>query len=122
MVHSTQTLEAVDAMASDVGSLATRLRPAIEAHRAEAETTRRLPPDLVEVLRGAGAFRLSTPRERGGFEAPLAAALEVYEAFGRIDGPVAWNIWNVGENSLWNWPLPANAISHFSSGNVRTGE
>lgn len=42
----------------------------------------------------AGVFRLTTPLERDGFEAPLATLVEVYEAFGRIDGPVAWNIWN----------------------------
>jgi alkylation response protein AidB-like acyl-CoA dehydrogenase len=77
-----------------VGSLAETLRPAIEANRAEAETQRRLPMELVETLRGAGAFRLSTPIERDGFELSVAAALDVYEAFGHVDGPVAWNIWN----------------------------
>ena len=46
------------------------------------------------MLRGASAFGLSTPRERGGFELPLARVVAVYEALGRIDGSVAWNIWN----------------------------
>jgi indole-3-acetate monooxygenase len=69
-------------------------RPAIEAGRDAADELRRLPGDLAETLRNAGAFRLSTPREHGGFELPLAAQVDVYEAFGRLDGPTAWNIWN----------------------------
>ena len=62
--------------------------------RETADEQRRLPTGLAEVLRGAGAFGLSTPRERGGFELPLARVVAVYEALGRIDGSVAWNIWN----------------------------
>jgi alkylation response protein AidB-like acyl-CoA dehydrogenase len=75
-------------------AMAERLRPLIEARRAEAEEARRLTDDVVEALREAGAFRLSTPTELGGFELPLVGALDVYEAFGRVDGPVAWNVWN----------------------------
>lgn len=71
------------------------LRSLIERHREDADATRRLPEPLVSGLRDAGAFRLSTPRERGGFELPLAAALEVLEGFGHIDGSTAWVIWNL---------------------------
>ena len=78
----------------DPTTLNETLRPAIEAHRDEAEARRRLPETLQETLRDAGAFRLSTPLERGGFELPLTAQVELYEAFGRIDAVVAWNIWN----------------------------
>jgi alkylation response protein AidB-like acyl-CoA dehydrogenase len=70
------------------------LREAIESQRDEAERMRRLPAALAEELRAAGAFALTTPTERGGSELTLAALVEVYEAFGRIDGPVAWNVWN----------------------------
>ena len=75
-------------------SLPDAVRPEIEAWRAEADAQRQLPRELAEILRAAGAFRLSTPVERNGFELPLATAAEIYEAFGHIDGPVAWNIWN----------------------------
>jgi indole-3-acetate monooxygenase len=78
----------------DARSLPEIVRPAIEAHRAEAEELRRLPTPLVEALRAAGMFRLTTPRERGGFELPLAELSDVYEALAQIDGPVAWNVWN----------------------------
>ena len=67
---------------------------AIIAHRDEAEAIRRLPPALLEVLRSAGLFRLQTPVELGGFEAELTTVLAVYEELARLDGSVAWNVWN----------------------------
>src|SRR5262249_23228944 len=41
-----------------------------------------------------GAFSLTTPVERGGAELPLHQLVDLYEHLGRIDGPVAWNVWN----------------------------
>ena len=79
---------------ADLLALPGSLRAPIEAGRAEAEAARRFPTHLAETLRAAGAFRLTTPIERGGFEAPLSTLVDVYEAFGRIDGPAAWNVWN----------------------------
>jgi alkylation response protein AidB-like acyl-CoA dehydrogenase len=58
------------------------------------EAGRDLPEDLVRELRDSGAFRLLTPRELGGFEAPLETVLKVYEAFGRLDASVGWMVWN----------------------------
>lgn len=78
----------------NIATLVDSLRPSIESQRAEAETLRCLPRELAETLRHAGAFRLSTPVERGGLELPLTTMMSVYEAFGRIDGAVAWNVWN----------------------------
>jgi len=71
-----------------------RLRPVIAEHAAQADRDRRLPAALVEPLRSAGAFRLTTPAEYGGFELRLRELVEVYEAFGAIDASVAWNVWN----------------------------
>lgn len=71
------------------------LRALIEEHRDAADAMCRLPPPLVSGLREAGAFRLSTPRELGGHELPLADTLGVLEALGRIDGPTAWVVWNL---------------------------
>jgi alkylation response protein AidB-like acyl-CoA dehydrogenase len=92
MVSTTTTLQRP--LDGDVHQLAESLRPDIESARDEAERARRLPGPLLERLRAAGAFRLLTPRELGGFELSLADVLGVYESFGRIDGPVAWNVWN----------------------------
>lgn len=79
---------------STVTELPAAVRSAIEAGRDEADALRRLPDDLLESLHDAGAFRLFTPRELGGHEVGLVQAVTVLEELGRIDGPVAWNVWN----------------------------
>jgi alkylation response protein AidB-like acyl-CoA dehydrogenase len=71
------------------------LRPAIEKYRDEADELRVIPEALLTELRCAGAFRLSTPRELGGFELPVASTLDLLEQLARLDGPVAWVIWNL---------------------------
>ncbi|MFI6345048.1 acyl-CoA dehydrogenase family protein [Streptomyces sp. NPDC050560] len=70
------------------------LRPAIEKYRDDAEDLRRLPSELVDVLRASGAFRLNTPRELGGFELPVATSVALIERLARIDGSTAWTVWN----------------------------
>jgi alkylation response protein AidB-like acyl-CoA dehydrogenase len=74
--------------------LPARLAPAIKAAGDELEQSRDLPESLVRDLRDNGAFRLLTPHELGGFEAPLETVLQVYEGFGRLDASVAWQVWN----------------------------
>lgn len=88
------TMPSYSVLASDPRSIAESVRSAIEEARSEAESTRRLPAPLLAVLRAAGAFRLLTPQELGGFEADLPTMLQALEAFARIDGSVAWNVWN----------------------------
>ena len=62
------------------GGLATRLAPWIKAVADEIEDLYNLPATLVTELRDAGAFSLLTPRDLGGFEAPLTTVLTVYPA------------------------------------------
>lgn len=85
----------------DPRELPERLRDTVLSHSGEADHLRRLPGGLVDELRAAGAFRLLTPTELGGFEVPVATALEILEAFGRLDGSTAWVVWNgnIGVNA-----------------------
>ena len=94
----------------DVRELPELLRPTIEKYRAEAEDLGRTPQALVRELREAGAFRLSTPRELGGFEAAPATVLDFFTRVARIDGPTAWLLWNfnLGFSAAW---LPDAAVS-----------
>jgi alkylation response protein AidB-like acyl-CoA dehydrogenase len=70
--------------------LATSISEAAE----HMDSSRDIPATLLSDLRNAGAFSLFTPRELGGFEAPLTTVLKVYEGFGRLDASVAWIVWN----------------------------
>jgi alkylation response protein AidB-like acyl-CoA dehydrogenase len=88
-----QTLEPT-LRSTHAAELVDNLRGEVESYRQAADEQRRLPHELAETLRAAGAFGLYTPRERGGLELDLVQALELYEAFGRIDASAAWNIWN----------------------------
>jgi alkylation response protein AidB-like acyl-CoA dehydrogenase len=74
--------------------LPAQLEPTIKAASDEMETERDLPENLVRELRDSGAFRLLTPQELGGCEAPLETVLKVYEGFGRLDASVGWIVWN----------------------------
>ena len=74
--------------------------------------------------------RSGSPR-RSNTEAPSSPSrppAQVYEAFGRIDGPVAWNIWNgslgfcaallseEGASTIWEQPDPIIANSARPAG------
>jgi alkylation response protein AidB-like acyl-CoA dehydrogenase len=75
------------------GGIASRLAPSVAAASQLAESNE-MPGALVREMRDSGAFRLLTPTERGGTEAPLTTVLEVYEELGRIDASVALQVWN----------------------------
>ncbi|NWJ74072.1 acyl-CoA dehydrogenase family protein [Pseudonocardia sp. ICBG1122] len=70
------------------------LTPVVEEHREAGERDRRLPRPVVEALRSSGALRLYNPRELGGHELPVRAALGVMEQVGRLDVSVAWVLAN----------------------------
>lgn len=75
--------------------LAAALRTVIEDDAREAETQGNMTTRVCNSLRDAGAFRLLTPREFGGWEVPLTTALTVYEEFGRIDASIGALVWNL---------------------------
>ena len=64
--------------------------PDITLRAAEIESARRIPLDLVEMLRSIGVFRMFVPQSHGGLELDLPSALEIIGALGRIDGSVGW--------------------------------
>ena len=82
-------LEAVESMA-----------PAIASRAAEIEAARRLPADLLDELKRAGAFRLTRPASHGGIGADLPSAMRVFEALARADASVGWTVMIGGAS----WP------------------
>jgi alkylation response protein AidB-like acyl-CoA dehydrogenase len=66
------------------------LTPAISARANEFEAERRLPEDVVDVLKAIGAFRLFVPQSHGGLELDLPSGLSIITALARLDGSVGW--------------------------------
>src|ERR1700731_3952293 len=57
---------------------------------AEIESTRRLPPELLDKLHDAGLFRLLLPRSSNGIETDPMTFFHVIETIARADGSTAW--------------------------------
>jgi alkylation response protein AidB-like acyl-CoA dehydrogenase len=71
---------------SDVRGLAGQLKP----RAAEFEAARRMPLDVVEVLKEVGVFRIYAPKSHGGLELDFPVTLEILSALASIDGSVGW--------------------------------
>ncbi|MCW8378707.1 acyl-CoA dehydrogenase family protein [Streptomyces justiciae] len=76
--------------AADIRAAALALAPEIESRAEEIAQARRLPPDLLESLKAAGAFRMQMPRAWGGPEMTLREQTEVIEIYARADPSVGW--------------------------------
>jgi alkylation response protein AidB-like acyl-CoA dehydrogenase len=66
------------------------LAPQFSARAREGERLRTVPADLVDALRVAGLFNLTTPRILGGHELPPLQTLAVIEELSRADGSAGW--------------------------------
>lgn len=67
-------------------AVAPRLRERAE----DIESSRQLPPDVVELLRGTGVFRMARPKAWGGPELDAVQQTEVVEALATGDASAAW--------------------------------
>jgi alkylation response protein AidB-like acyl-CoA dehydrogenase len=68
------------------------LVPEIATRGDEIEQARRLPPDLVKALVGAGCFRSLVPRSHGGAELGVPAHLRMLSELAAADGSVGWTV------------------------------
>lgn len=84
----TDDLQVKDSVLDTVRAMAS----AIAARGDEIERARRLPPDLVEALAGAGCFRALVPASRGGAGLTLGEHLQVIRELSRADGSVGWTV------------------------------
>ncbi len=67
-----------------------RLLPEITQRGDEIAAARRLPLDLVESLKTAGAFRIAMPRAWGGPEMSMPDQLRLFELLAHADPAVSW--------------------------------
>jgi indole-3-acetate monooxygenase len=70
--------------------------PAVAAASNGIETTRRLPPELLDKLHEAGLFRLLLPRSSNGIETDPLTFFHVIETIARADGSTAWCLSQAG--------------------------
>ncbi|HEY2942792.1 MAG TPA: acyl-CoA dehydrogenase family protein [Vicinamibacteria bacterium] len=76
--------------AADILEGAKALAAAIRPRSDEIERARRLPPDVVQMLREAGVFRMNMPRSWGGPEMTPLQQNEVIEELSKADASVGW--------------------------------
>src|SRR5712671_570567 len=85
-------------MAGDhtVISRAEAVRSAVGAASNEIESTRRLPPELLDQLHEAKLFRLLLPRSSNGIETDPVTFFHVIETIARADASTAWCLSQAG--------------------------
>lgn len=76
--------------AAEILMRAKALAPVLRERSEEFERARRLPVDVVEMLRETGVFGMTFPRERGGPELTSAEQTEVVEALSYGDASAGW--------------------------------
>ena len=106
----------LDREAAELAALARRLAP-------EAEKLRRLPDELVALLRASGLFRAGAPAETGAAEAPPAQTLRLAETVARGDASAGWCVSIAATSSLLGgWLSPAGLAEVFGdASNVAAG-
>jgi alkylation response protein AidB-like acyl-CoA dehydrogenase len=77
-------------------SRAEAVRPAVDAASSEIESTRRLPPALLDRLHEARLFRLLLPRSSNGIETDPVTFFHVIETIARADASTAWCLSQAG--------------------------
>lgn len=80
----------------DVIARAETVRDAVAAASDTIETTRRLPPDLLDLLHAAGLFRLLLPRSSDGIETDPVTFFHVIETIAKADASTAWCLSQAG--------------------------
>ena len=84
------TRAAAPASAADILARARELAPVLRDRSAEIEDARRLPDDIVELLRATGVYRMGFSHEWGGPQLSSMEQLEVIEALSYGDASVGW--------------------------------
>ena len=84
----------------DVVASARQIGPTIAGHAAAAERDRRLAKPVLEALRGAGFFRLFTPRALGGLEIDPVTFARVVEEISTHDSAAGW-AFQAGNTGAW---------------------
>ncbi|QXU56674.1 acyl-CoA dehydrogenase family protein [Rhodococcus sp. LW-XY12] len=75
---------------SDIYNAVSELRPTLRSYSQEIEQTRRLPREVVELVRSAGVFRMGFEQEHGGPGLTAAQQTEVLAELSYADASIGW--------------------------------
>lgn len=84
------------------------LRSVLQARSNEIEDARRIPDDILNMLRTAGVFRMMMPRAWGGPEMNLIQVNEALEELAIGNASVAWCVMIQNDSGLYSSLLDAN--------------
>jgi indole-3-acetate monooxygenase len=101
------------ATAEDILARAKAAVPVLRARSEEIEKSRRLPADIVELLRSTGVFRMAVAKERGGPELTSAQQTEVIETLAYGDTAAGWCAMIGMDTPLYSAFLSENAVSEM---------
>ncbi|GDY60412.1 hypothetical protein SVIO_110350 [Streptomyces violaceusniger] len=71
---------------------ASELVPLIRERAEQTSQARRVVPDVVKALEGAGLFKLFVPKRYGGHQANMNTAVQTIAEVARGDGSTAWAV------------------------------
>jgi alkylation response protein AidB-like acyl-CoA dehydrogenase len=86
----TESVATEPTSAGDVLANVRALVPLLRENAAETEAARQIPDKNIEALTAAGVFRLTLPKDRGGFEASIADLNEVLAEIARGCPSTGW--------------------------------
>ncbi|WEY42101.1 acyl-CoA dehydrogenase family protein [Paraburkholderia sp. SUR17] len=92
----------------------TELVPLIRQHALAGEAAGEVPAPTLEALTQAGAFKLTTPVELGGYALGIRDVVDIVSEIGRADGAAGWMAFVAGgtRNLL---PFPEQAVEEVFS-------
>ena len=101
---------------------ARELAPSVRKHAEAIERERRLPQDVVTMLRDAGCFHALLPRDLGGREADPVTASRIVEEIARGDGSAGWCVMLSAQSSSFAGFMPADdARQVWGNGGIVAG-
>ncbi|MGC9542885.1 acyl-CoA dehydrogenase family protein [Streptomyces sp. UG1] len=90
VLESTSAASKTSLTAEGILARARAVAPRLRERAEDMENERQLPPDVVEMLRGTGVFRMALPKAWGGPELDAMQQTEVIEALAIGDASAAW--------------------------------
>jgi alkylation response protein AidB-like acyl-CoA dehydrogenase len=101
---------------------ARELAPAVRGYADAIERDRRLPQELVTLLRDAGCFHALLPADIGGHEADPVTAARIVEEIARGDGSAGWCVMIAAQQCAFAGFIPgADALAIYGNGGIVAG-